>query len=660
MRITSLCITGFLILTLSPVLVIGLDPMTSGRILDNFKNEERAILFENVPFDEKGINDIYEKEYLMAGIEALKSRVLETAKKYEVRKTEMTLQKSSLEDAIAWIENAIADTVADIYKIENEMKERNLSIDEYQSLSIDLSIKIKKNRQTILSYMANIFSEGNAIYSDEGEVDILQSLILTAGDTDEVGRDIMYKSLVSSLGYQFIDDYRTLIKQYYLIEIRLKEEVASLSQDQDRLDTQKKNLIAQRTYREQILEVTKWREELYTKYIASQIALKEQLENSWKDAHEEYTTSLESLLDKNGCNNKNRTPKDIENCANILTFYRNERALRKVEVLTGTTNILKWPVIPVKGVSSFYKDPSYYLATRSQHEAIDVPVPQGTDIKASMGGYVYYILPPVSWGYSYMAIKHPNGYFTVYGHLSEVLVQPYQFVEVWDVIARSGGAPGTPWAGPMTTGPHLHFEVFKDKESIDPLRILDISKLDYEDIPSRYQDKFISDIIARSGTGTDISWFERRFIIKWETEQDRQIYLLRTYATVDFQNWDTWADTALEARIDPSFLMCVGLAETTLGNHMKTLYNIWNVGNTDSGDVRYFATPSAGIAAMASTFNNRFLSKYTYISELSRWGNDTGTIYASSNANWHNNIIRCISSLKGRFVEDKYNFRLNQ
>jgi murein DD-endopeptidase MepM/ murein hydrolase activator NlpD len=660
MHIRSLSITGSLILALSPALVIGIDPTTSGRILDSFKAEQKAILFENIPFDEKGINDIYEKEYLMAGIEGLKNRVLETASKYETKKNEMAIQRWSLEDAIAGIENTIADTVADIHKIENQMKEKNQTIDEYESLSIDLSIKIKKNRQTILTYLANIFSEWNTIYGDGGEVDILQSLILTAWDTDEVGRDIMYKSLVSSLGQQFIDDYRALIKEYYLIEMRLKEELASLSRDQDRLDTQKKNLIAQRTYREQILEVTKWREELYAKYIASQIALTVQLENSWKDAHEEYTASLESLLDKNGCNKKDRSPKDAENCGNILTFYRNERALRKVEVLTGTTNVHRWPVTPTSGLSSFYKDPAYYLAIRSQHEAIDIPVPQWTDIKASMGGYVYYILPPVSWWYSYMAIKHPDGYFTVYGHLSEILVQPYQFVEAGDVIARSGWAPGTPWAWPMTTGPHLHFEVFKDKESIDPLRVLDISKLDYESIPSRYQDKFISDIIARSGTGTDISWYERRFIIQWETEQDRQKYLLRTYATTDFQNWDTWADAALDARIDPSFLMCVGLAETTLGNHMKTLYNIWNVGNTDSGAVRYFATPRAGIAAMASTFNNRYLSQYTYVSELSRWGNDDGTIYASSNANWHNNIIRCISSLKWRFVEDKYNFRLNQ
>lgn len=95
--------------------------------------------------------------------------------------------------------------------------------------------------------------------------------------------------------------------------------------------------------------------------------------------------------------------------------------------------------------------------------------------------------------------------------------------------------------------------------------------------------------------------------------------MLSTYATPAFQDWNLWVNTALEAKIDPSFMMCIGLAETTLGNHLKTAYNIGNVGNTDSGDTITFASPQEGIRAMAKTFNNRYLGKYQKISELSRW-----------------------------------------
>jgi murein DD-endopeptidase MepM/ murein hydrolase activator NlpD len=61
-----------------------------------------------------------------------------------------------------------------------------------------------------------------------------------------------------------------------------------------------------------------------------------------------------------------------------------------------------------------------------------------------MAGYVYFINEPTQNGYGYMAIKHPNGFMTVYGHISEVLVKKFDFIEKGQVFAKSGGAPGTP------------------------------------------------------------------------------------------------------------------------------------------------------------------------------------------------------------------------
>ncbi len=654
----SFLISWAVFLALSPLIVIGIDPTTSGRIIDNFKREQYAILFENVPFDQSGATEIYEKEYILNGLEWLRKRLEATTKVYQEKKSATTDKKTSLEEAIIRLENSIADTAADAYKTEQSMQEKNNRIEEYQTLAIDLSVRIKKNRATILTYLANIYSQSTLIFDEQNSINIFQTLIMTDSQSDEISTDIVYKSLVSILGQKFIEDYRSLMKEYNRIQIRVRDEVALLEADKKILERQKATLLSQRDYREQLLEATKWQEQLYAQYIDAQVQTQKQVEEAWKNASKQYIVSIETLLEKNGCNKGKKTGKDIEKCSNILSFYRNERALKEIDVATWSTNIMSWPIRTPKSISAFFKDTSYFRAVWSQHDAMDIPASQWSEVLATMDGYVHYILPPVSGGYSYLVLKHPGGYMTVYGHLSEISVFPYQFVKKWDVIARSGGAPGTPWAGPMTTWAHLHLEVWKDRESIDPLRVLNTSILDYSNLPSRYQDKFIADIIERVGSGVDISEYDRRFIIKWETEEARQKYLLRTYATRDFQNWDIWTDTALDARIDPSFIMCVGLAETTLGNYLKTPYNIGNVGNTDSGDTTSFSSPKEGIAWMASTFNNRYLSQYNYVSELSRWWNSEGVIYASSNANWHNNIIRCISSLKWRFVEDKYNFRI--
>ncbi|MBX9809726.1 hypothetical protein K2X92_05040 [Candidatus Gracilibacteria bacterium] len=160
------------------------------------------------------------------------------------------------------------------------------------------------------------------------------------------------------------------------------------------------------------------------------------------------------------------------------------------------------------------------------------------------------------------------------------------------------------------------------------------------------------------GTTTRMPLSQTKFILIGNNESERQLYLLSKYATPDFQDLKIWKSTALVNKIDPSFMMCVGLAESTLGQHLKTQYNIGNVGNTDSGGTYTFTSAEEGINWMAKTFNNRYLKKYTKVSELSRWGNPDGIIYASSPYNWHNNTIRCLRALKGSQAFDDYEFRI--
>jgi murein DD-endopeptidase MepM/ murein hydrolase activator NlpD len=66
----------------------------------------------------------------------------------------------------------------------------------------------------------------------------------------------------------------------------------------------------------------------------------------------------------------------------------------------------------------------------------------------------------------------------------------------------------------MTSGPHLHYEVWKNKEAVDPLRFMDISGIDYANMPTRYQDKFIADFVENYGAGADTSKYERKFILR--------------------------------------------------------------------------------------------------------------------------------------------------
>ena len=107
-----------------------------------------------------------------------------------------------------------------------------------------------------------------------------------------------------------------------------------------------------------------------------------------------------------------------------------------------------------------------------------------------------------------------------------------------------------------------------------------------------------------------------------------------------------WIEESISESIDPTFTMCIGFAERSLGKNLTTNGNIGNVGNTDSGDRRNFDDARSGIRGISSTLNNNWLGGYITIDQLSGWGNVSSPIYASSPTNWHENIVKCMSAIK--------------
>ncbi len=647
----------FFVSIISPVVVTAIDTSSSGRILDNFKTQQEEILFESSPIEVEDANIILEQEYAMNWLDSLKKRLETMQSMYTAKKNEVSEVRVSLEKALAVLMESITYTEKSIASASIAIFEKQKKVQQLRWDWLLLKSRIREHREIILSYLSNIYSEWNSILDEAGNIDLIKWMILTNEDTDFSLSDITYKTLVAQMWQKFVNEYRDLVRIYYLAQIQTKSEETQLQWLKQDLEYQNKMLLAKKAERENLIEVTKWQEALYIKYIASQQIAQAQVETLWQAASDKYEESSEVLLNKYDCNDpKKENVLNVE-CSRIRQFFANEKELSKSEIKEWTPNIFDWPV-ESRRITSYFHDAEYYQILHSQHEAIDIAADQWTDILAPADGYVYYILEPTAKWYSYLAMKHRNWFITVYGHLSEIKKKKYEFVKKWQVIAKSGWAPGTPGAGPITSWAHLHFELWKNKESVDPLRYLSLAGMDYATLLPVYQDKFIADIIEKSWTGANTSAYKKKFNILGANETERQKYLLSHYATPDFNNWQLWIDTSLEAKIDPSFMICIGLAETTLGNHLKTAYNIGNIGNTDSGSTYSFLSPTEWVEWMASTFNNKYLGKYTKLSELSRWWNPDGAIYASSNLNWHNNIIRCLSALKWEFVEDWFEFRL--
>ena len=130
-----------------------------------------------------------------------------------------------------------------------------------------------------------------------------------------------------------------------------------------------------------------------------------------------------------------------------------------------------WPVEPMLGISAWYHDADYLARFGVPHNAIDIPVDQGSTIYAAADGVVEKATDH-GMGYNSITISHNDGYATLYGPVSEFLVKAGDTVRRGDPIGKSGGAPHTPGAGLLSTGPHVHFEVFENGEHVNPIDLL--------------------------------------------------------------------------------------------------------------------------------------------------------------------------------------------
>jgi murein DD-endopeptidase MepM/ murein hydrolase activator NlpD len=101
-----------------------------------------------------------------------------------------------------------------------------------------------------------------------------------------------------------------------------------------------------------------------------------------------------------------------------------------------------------------------FLHTMAKHEGLDFSAPVGTPILASAGG----VVSRSGWDGHYgnlVEINHAEGFKTRYAHASQLLVRVGQTVKRGDMIARVGNTG-------RSTGPHLHYEVIRAGNHINP------------------------------------------------------------------------------------------------------------------------------------------------------------------------------------------------
>jgi len=104
------------------------------------------------------------------------------------------------------------------------------------------------------------------------------------------------------------------------------------------------------------------------------------------------------------------------------------------------------------------------LHKQELHDGIDIAVAEGTAVAAVKSGTVTEVRTSATYG-KLLRYQTEDGYEVMYAHLSEVLVKKGDEISQGQVVAKSGNTG-------LTTGPHLHYSLWRDGELLDPAEYL--------------------------------------------------------------------------------------------------------------------------------------------------------------------------------------------
>lgn len=149
---------------------------------------------------------------------------------------------------------------------------------------------------------------------------------------------------------------------------------------------------------------------------------------------------------------------DIQFRAEIMEDGFSTVAVKTDDLKNDDDKIILFP--PVKGIITSKYD------IRDEHLALDIACNEGEPIKAIMNGFVVFSDWTSDGGYV-LVLQHKQSIISIYKHNSQLYKKQGDVVQSGDVIAAAGSS------GELSTGAHLHFELWIEGYAVDPEAYID-------------------------------------------------------------------------------------------------------------------------------------------------------------------------------------------
>lgn len=411
-----------------------------------------------------------QKEYL----ETLEAQI----ESVEAKATELQIQISD-------INGDISELTAEYNQLKNEINEKNKSIKKANLLITRNQKLITENKDLLSAKLRSAYINGNA--------STLKILMGADSLASFLTRLEMMKRTTES-DKKTIDAFKTKITQLNKAKVQLEEDKKIIVEKQEKVVetrtkyVQQKNALvkSQTEYNSTVAELeTKYADvenyiasldqnsAVYQNYISNLEQQKAdanaQLEEFLSNYYATSTTATTTTKPQTTLPVYNQDDSETEDEPDYDAGDDTENEPEQDNSGSGdevyqTSDSWAWPVGNISYyISAYYMDSSYEASVGMAHNAIDITGGSfyGTPIYAARAGTVI-ISDYMSSGYGYyVMIDHGDGYTTLYGHNSQLVVSVGETVSKGQVIAY-GGSTG------FSTGAHLHFEVRYNGSTVDP------------------------------------------------------------------------------------------------------------------------------------------------------------------------------------------------
>ena len=354
----------------------------------------------------------------------------------------------------------------EIELIRKETENVNQQIHSYNMLIAEKQAVLDDLKQE-QSDLLDAYQKRMRAMQERGDVSYFEVMLQAKSFADMLNCRVMIEEIARA-DQRMMDDIRDMAAEVMAAKDALAQEKAKIELKKTELKEKEALLAEKRAESDALLvELNANKQKLIEeceKYEKEEAALSDQiaaleaektelLYQQWLEEQQRLEQERLEQEQQNQNNNNNNGGNNNNNGGSTNPPSTGESFYFPLQYCTMLTSSYGYRVHPITGNYSF-------------HNGVDLAAGQGTPIYATKSGVVSTATYNYAYGY-YVVVNHLDGYSSLYGHMTHYTVSEGEYVDRGEIIGYVGSTG-------YSTGPHLHFTIYYNGNTVNPMNYISI------------------------------------------------------------------------------------------------------------------------------------------------------------------------------------------